>query len=364
MKKFAFLIHPRMSARDDMAKVFWPLKIVPEGVVRWGMQFLPPIPRGKVRFSADKEVMGWLVVVPLAGPQMLSLPRDVVTRKIIQAVQVAEKLGAEVVGLGELTSSITHGGKDLIGKVNASVTNGNALTAGISFEAVKKACPSLRGTRLSNQKVAVLGATGSVGTAISFLLAEEGSSLLLLARGRGGLEKLAKEITLRHPQCQVRVTQGIEDVRDAGVVIVVTSGVKQVLGKNHLDDNALVYDITQPRNTSPSLLAERPDITILDGGVISTPGINYGMDIGLNNGQAYACLAETMLLALAGRNGNYVGNATAEQAKEMLMLMEEYRCYFQLAPFQTFGVPLQESSISVGAPKFPLIPKMETPIVG
>lgn len=342
MKKFAFLVHPRVSAREDMKKVFWPLGLVPNNLLEWVIKYLPPIPYGRVTYYPNEEIAGWIIGVHLTGSQIYSLSRKFVLNRIVQAIQKAKNLGAKIVGLGELISSITHGGKDLVGKVNGiGITNGNALTAFLTVAALKKAAFT-KGIDLRQARVAVIGATGSSGSAISLLLAEEGISLILVARGRIKLENLKKQIAASFPRLEVVITTSIEDVREAEVVIVTTSSVEQIIKAEHLKEGALVYDLTQPRNTSPFLLRQREDITIIDGGIVATPGVNYGLDIGLKKDQAYACLAETMILAMEGRNGNYVGTPTPEQAKEMFKLMKKYEHLFHLAPFHSFGVPLDQ----------------------
>lgn len=326
-----------------MGKLFRPLRLVPESILEQVMKFFPPIPRGIVRYRHDNNSLaGWVIFIPITGYQFLTLPRKFVVGKIIQAIQVAEKLGVEIVGLGEFTSSITKGGKNLVGKVGCQITNGNSLTAGITFEAVKKACLTY-GIEWEKERVAVVGATGSVGTAVSLLLAEEGIPLMLVARGKAGLEELKASIQTLYPHIPVGISQNVEDIRKTRVVVVATSSTSQIIKAEHLANGALVYDITQPRNTSPSLLEQRKDVLVIDGGVIATPGVNYGMDIGLPPEQAYACLAETMLLALDGRNGNFVGNATPEDAKGMMRLMINHSAHFRLAPFQSFGTLLEAS---------------------
>jgi predicted amino acid dehydrogenase len=68
----------------------------------------------------------------------------------------------------------------------------------------------------------------------------------------------------------------------------------------------VVLDATQPRNTSPALLESRPDVTVVDGGIVDIPSLRLvGGDIGLPHGRAYACFAETALLALTGHRGHF-----------------------------------------------------------
>ena len=95
-------------------------------------------------------------------------------------------------------------------------------------------------------------------------------------------------------------------VADADLVVLLTASADSLLGPEHLAPGAVVLDATQPRNTSPALLEQRPDVVVLDGGVVDIPSLRVvGGDIGLPDGRAYACFAETAMLALTGHHGHF-----------------------------------------------------------
>lgn len=332
MKKFAFLVHPRLSAKEDMGKVFPIFFHVPEFLLRKFIISLNPIVGGKVTFPDKKEVMGWIMWVPLVAEQIYSLDREFVVGKIIKAVEKARNLGAERIGLGELTSPITRGGESLLGKVKGvSITTGNSLTAGVIFKAVQK-IRKIKQIDFSQEKVAVVGAAGSVGRAASLLLAEENIPLLLVDRSEK-IKKLQDEMSGSN---NIEFMDNLSLVKEAKIVVVATSSTEQVITAENLKQGAIIYDITQPRNVSASILDQRKDVTIIDWGIVNTPGIDYGVDIGLKKEQAYACLVETMLCALSEDDKNYTGYADPILAKKMLELMGKYK-YFNIDNFQSFG---------------------------
>lgn len=340
MKKFAFLVHPRRSMKDDMRKVWKPLGWFPERLLCSVIKNFPPLaPKTGEVYLTDhpEEVAGWIMVVPLTGPQMLLLPKSFVKQKILATIKKAQKMGAEIVGLGALTSPVTNGGICLLGEVEVAITNGNSFTAGITVQAVESIASKM-GLDLATATVAIVGATGSVGTATSLLFSEKGVPLLLLARNESNLRNLAKQIP------NVAFSTNLTDLKQAEIVVVVTSATEAIIRPEHLRIGAVVYDDTQPRNTSRMLTETRPDVTVIDGGVIATPGIDFRLNIGLRRNQVYACLAETILLAIEEYSGHYsIGNATVEQAKETMRLAQKHRKYgFQLAPFHSFGRPLDD----------------------
>ena len=134
-------------------------------------------------------------------------------------------------------------------------------------------------------------------------------------------------------------------MRDADLVILLTSAEDALLGSRHLKRGAVVLDDTQPRNTRPELLLERPDVRIVDGGLVSVPGGQRRGFIGLPPGVAYACLAETLLLGLCGHRGHYsLGSPSPEQATLLLDVARQARHLgFTLAAPHSFGQPVTVS---------------------
>ncbi|WP_045235214.1 semialdehyde dehydrogenase [Deinococcus pimensis] len=349
--KFAFLLHPRDTLRDDLRQLLHPaFGLVPDAVLRGALRRLPipPLVTGEVRYDdAPSETAGWLVTVPLSASQLLRLPRATVHARIHQAVDRARDLGASVVGLGALTAPATLGGKVLQSRGDIGVTNGNAFTAAMTALAVDRLLPSLP----EGSTVALVGATGSVGSCLTRLLAGRvDARLLLVARHQGRLDTLAGEV--RRQGAHVTTSTRMEDVRAAHLVVLLTSATEALLRDEHLRPGAIVLDDTQPRNTDASLTRTRPDVTVIDGGLVDVPGMRLRGTIGLARGVAYACLAETMLLALDGQSAHFsIGAPDADKARVMLRLAERHaHLGFRLAPFRSFGRLLPEGAFD-GAPR-------------
>jgi predicted amino acid dehydrogenase len=72
---------------------------------------------------------------------------------------------------------------------------------------------------------------------------------------------------------------------------------------------------------------ERDDVRIVEGGVLDVPGeVDFGFSFGLPPGQAYACMAETMVLAMEGRYECYsLGKQVRmEQIREIAQLARKH----------------------------------------
>ena len=339
-KRFAFLVHPRADVATDMARVWSPLGRIPGAAWDWGLRRLPVPPQllATVRrrdAEPDAGPDGWVLVVPVGARQLLSEDRRWVVGKVEQAIDRAQELGAEVVGLGALTAPVTGAGRLLRPRPGVTMTTGNAFTAHLTVEALRRLLPAAPGPH-----VAIVGATGSVGSCVVRLLADEplGSTLTLIARGEDRLNTLAAGFAARGTGVEVRTSTSLDAVRDADLVLVLTSAADAVIGSENLKRGAVVLDDTQPRNTDPRLMDERPDVLVIDGGVAAIPGIDLRGDMGLPRGLAYACLCETMLMAFSGHSEGALGEASTEHAVRMRDAARRFaHLGFQLADPLSFG---------------------------
>lgn len=335
--RFAFLIHPRTDVTADLAGVHPLLGRVPAGLVERGMARLPLKPWVHARIeTADRpgEAFGEIIALPLTPRLLLGPDRALVQRQVEAAVDLAAARGATVVGLGALTAPVTAGGAKLRRRTDVGVTNGNAYTAAVTVQAVQR----IAGALPPEPVIALVGAAGSVGTAVARALARDGVAreLLLIGRTPNSLAALAADL-------RAQWSTDLADCRRADLVVLMTSAADAVLGSQHLKTGAIVVDDTQPRNTSERLLVERPDVLVVDGGVVATPGlVRRGYSIGLPVDRSFACLAETALLALDGHRGHgTIGRPSLEQVDRMQGLADRFgHLGFRIAAPTAFGRPV------------------------
>lgn len=352
--KFAFLVHPRTDVAADMARVWRPLGRIPARTWERGLRRLavPPVRLAAVhrRDTASDEPDGWIIVVPATPRQLLTEDRGWVIGRVEAAIDRAESLGADIVGLGALTAPATRAGRMLRHRPGMTVTTGNAFTAHLTVEGLRRLAAAASGKHL-----AIVGATGSVGSCVVRLLADEplGSDLTLISRGGPRLDELAAEV--RGSGVAVRTATSMDAVRDADLVLVLTSAADALIGAQHLKRGALVLDDTQPRNTDPRLRAERPDVLVIDGGVAAVPGVDIRGDIGLPRGLAYACLSETMLMSFDGVRTSSTGQASVDHARRMRDAARRFaHLGFTLADPLSFGrpaawpAPMEPSAMATG----------------
>ncbi len=104
------------------------------------------------------------------------------------------------------------------------------------------------------------------------------------------------------------------------IIVTATSGAgKKVLDIMAVKPGCVITDVARPLDLSAEDVAKRPDVLVIESGEIELPGDVRMGNIGLPPGVAYACLAETIVLALEGRFETFtVGrNIEWEKVKEI-----------------------------------------------
>lgn len=302
MKSFAFIMHPLQIS--DFTRKFKLAEKVPERWLEGIARRLPPFTVSEVtglRSPLGNEVKGWFVGCPLTARQMVELPEDVVLEKIIKAAQKAESLGADIIGLGAFTAIVGDAGITVSKSVNVPVTTGNSYTVATALSGIEMAARMLN-VDLARQNIVVLGASGSIGKACARIMARRGFDVTLVARRKGPLEDVATLIQAESQRLPRIETNMAKALKDADVIIAVTSALEDVIDETLLKPGTIISDVARPRNVSKRVAEKRKDVFVFEGGVVSPPGeVEFNFNFGFPPRTCYACMAETMLLALEGK---------------------------------------------------------------
>ena len=197
MDSFAFIIHPIDPKRDVSRK--FPLlgRLLTERQIDFFSTFFPPVYLSEIEgitsTATGKVIKGWLIACPYTPRRMLELPVQHVYRKIIQTGHLAEKLGAQILGLGAYTSVVGDAGITIARSLEVPVTTGDAYTVSVAVQAVAAAAEAM-GIPLHQASAAVVGAAGAIGRVCAELLAGQVASLLLVGRDERNLTELKERL--------------------------------------------------------------------------------------------------------------------------------------------------------------------------
>jgi predicted amino acid dehydrogenase len=255
---------------------------------------------------------------------MVSNNGEMALKRTIEAVQVGESLGVKIVGLGAYTAQIGKKGVLVAEAVHVPVTTGTSYTIAIAIRGIEAACQAV-GVALNQMRVGIVGATGSVGSACAEVLATKVGSLTINARNRTRMDELLGKLKEKAPSLNVTQTTELDWlVANSDIIITATSTPSALIDARSLWPGTIVCDVSRPRNASPESVEEvRDAVLVFDGGVVKPPGeVDFDFYFGLPAGLAYACIAETMILALARRFEGYSigGNVTTEKVEEITRL--------------------------------------------
>ena len=356
MNKFAFITHP-IEVKKDVSTKYPIAKYLPVYLIEEFLKRKKPIPIAKydgIRSYTGEELEGWLIACPLTPRQLLTLPPDFICDKLEECGKIALELGAKIMGLGAYTSVAGDGGVSLAKRLpELAITTGNSYTVTTAVEGAIRG-GALMGHLLSESRVAIVGANGSIGATCAELLARDAAEVMLLGRNTERLESLATRL---RPTSRAKIgisTDISMGLRNADIVITVTSSIDAVIQPEFIKRGAVVCDVSRPRDVSIRVAKERNDVLVIEGGIVAVPGEmrltkfekpDQSFTFGFPPGTAYACMSETMMLALDSRWENFTlgKEVSVTQADEMGGMAERHG--FKLDGFRAFERAVTEETI-------------------
>jgi fatty aldehyde-generating acyl-ACP reductase len=350
MDTFAFIIHPVDPKRDVSRK--YPLlgKYLSEGQIDFFSTFFPPVYLSQIdgitSQATGKEIKGWFLACPYTPRRMMELPEKMVYHKIIQTGRMAEKLGAQMLGLGAFTSVVGDSGVTIAQSLGVPVTTGDSYTIAVAVEAIFEAAQIME-IPLESASVAVVGATGTIGKVCAELLADAVGELYLVGRRVDALEAVREKIS-ETSRARLHISTSMDVLSRANLILTVTSAVHDVIKPEHLRPGSVVCDVARPRDVSAMVASARNDILVIDGGMVNVPGpVDFHFNFGFPPGKAYACMAETIALTLEGRFEDYTLGKEISRARvdEISAIAKKHG--FRLSGFRSFEKEVTQDAIEV-----------------
>ncbi|HXH61811.1 MAG TPA: hypothetical protein VNI20_10695 [Fimbriimonadaceae bacterium] len=341
MTRFAFILHP-ISVRD-VARKYPIAKFLPDGLVEKIMAKRPPEKVSDITGIVSKtgaRTEGIFIGLPITPTMMTDrLPLPFVYDRLKECTDIAEREGCKIIGLGAFTAVVGDGGKTLDERTDIAVTTGNSYTVATAIEGAMRAAERLE-IDVSSAVLAVVGATGSIGKTCATAMAPKFARTHLVGRDVARTEAVASTLP------NADATTDVSVLRDADVVVTVTSADTAIIFPEHLKAGSVVCDVSRPRDVSVRVVQDRPDVLVIEGGVVEVPGDpDFGFDFGFPPKCAYACMSETMMLALEDREESFtIGkDVSLAQVEEMNRLATKHG--FTLAGFRSFEKAVTEETI-------------------
>lgn len=325
VNRFAFVIHP---LSQEYFKVVKPIEVLSRvsppllmDSIEKVMAYAPPFVYSRVegiRSPTGAEAEGWLISVGGTPKEIMSRSPEFTYGRLLAAAEMARKLGAQIMGLGAFTKVVGDAGVTVARRAPLPITTGNSYSASGALWAAHDALlrmdllPRPQGKARVKFKAMVVGATGAIGSACARLLVRAAEEVYLVSPETAKLLALKASILRETPDARVHLAaRADKDVAEMDMIVTATSGAgKKVLDIMKVKPGCVITDVARPLDLPPQEVAKRPDVLVIESGEIQLPGEVRMKNIGLPPGVVYACLAETIVLALEGRFENFtVGRA-------------------------------------------------------
>jgi predicted amino acid dehydrogenase len=353
INRFAFVIHPLSLKFIHNHSLFRWTRYLPDVLVEKVAAYMPPLYistiRGGVSPNTGQRIEGYLYSLGATPRQMMQHDEHFTYKKLAKIAEMAERKGARIMGLGAFTSVVGDAGITVAHEADIAVTSGNSLTVAATLEAAKQAVIKMGAEDLTKGKAMIVGATGSIASVCARLLAQAIGDVVLVSIEPEKLIELKRIIQQETPGARVTIATKTGDlVKDCDLIVTATSAFGQrVIDLTKCKPGAVICDVARPPDINPAEAALRPDLLIIESGEVLIPGdIDFGYDIGLPPKTAYACLAETALLAMDGRFEDYTlgRNIDMERVKEIYRLFGKHG--FQIAGLRSFEEYITDEDIA------------------
>jgi len=400
--RFGFLIHPLSltSFEHFDASMMGVQSTDLRSMVESFEGQIKPTVVGTTRISSKngKHIYGEFVAVPYMPEQLTTMASEDAVAVVKEAVLLLKQRGAKIVGLGGYTSIVTKAGMRMA-NLDVAVTTGNNYTVLSAIQAVDKACEQFS-VNSGALHYSVIGAGGSIGSTITREIALVAETITLIGNGNNvdktrrrfkevlvDLVKVLKSnstfasqvkqnsvaerilahfspierasdadvdafaqrvVERRNPEFGVEWGTDTETLlASADVVFVSTNTTEILVQPDFLKRSAIVCDLSRPSNVSQSISLHRPDVLMIDGGVIQTPNMeDLGVNFGFPKGLCFACMAETMMLAFDKRYQNTSLGAKLKSEDQAYFKRKADEFGFSIAGFRSFDLPLTQESMT------------------
>ncbi len=347
--RFAFVIHPlTFSQVRRLRSVRTMSHFMPERLIEDTLAQLKGFPCAMLKNVVSKtgaRAEGVLYAIPMTSRAIMRFPAEFLYKKLLQVADIASHKGCRIMGLGAYTSVVGDAGRTVSERSPIGITTGNSYTVASTIRTMEVSAARCS-IDVGKSSACVIGATGSIGSICARLLAEKVDTLYLVSPRPERLLALSSLIENETPRIKgrLKISRNAADfLKVTDLIITTTSAVDPVVDVTELKPGSIVCDVARPPDIREEEAAQRNDILVIESGEIRLPeGAELKYDIGLPPNTIYACMAETLLLALERRFEHYtIGREIdPEKVKEIQAIGDKHG--FELAEIRSFGKVVPE----------------------
>jgi len=284
------------------------------------------------------------IIIPLDSAQMERMHKTGKRREIVshiqQAVNMAHKLGAEVVSLGGYTSILSDNGMSIIQPKGTKVITGNTLTVATGTKHLIDI--ALRNQVEKSLKVAVIGATGNIGSAIAETLISSQiniQKLILIGRNKNKLKTIHQRLIQANNEAIVEISTEFHSLKKCDIIVVATNTSDPIIFSHHLSctQKVLISDVSVPSAVHDEVYSMKNVKYIPFSSFIQLPNDpDFLMSSVTPKGTTFCCAAEAMLCGLEENNIKLKGKITQEAVQQISDLATKYGLFNKVSSIKSF----------------------------
>lgn len=282
-------------------------------------------------FDMCGRAVGQLIAVPHTGQEIIHKRSHFLRKELAITRYAAEELGADVIGLGSLMTSVARGGVDVARYIDDNGWKMRATTG--DGGTVVAIADGLRRLGVDSQHhIGVIG-PGLIGSWLATHAPRWGNTTTLygLPIHEAHMQRLA-DTTRADPDTtgSLRTTTDLQLLAECDVVVIVTS--RGDFAPELFKPGTVIVDAAIPRGTTDGPHWRNRGVAVVtNGGQMSVPGVRVGLEWGTESDPdsptytptLYGCAAETVQYAINRHHEHNVGHVSEAIAQRCTQWFQE-----------------------------------------
>ncbi len=342
--RFSFILHlllPEEIERNGMSSELIPYGVSVDKEVETMLKQAQIVEYGssmQITSQNGESCTGNNWIIPLT-PQGILQNQNLALEMTINACQIAQEQGAEIIGLALMLGKIGRRGLDIRQRVDIPMTNGDSYLVFNCLQVLMRLLNFFE-WEPKKVKVAIYGFPSTIGTLLTECLLSLGTNITLIAKPTRHAQRLINQISNKY-HASLELAHSIKEAQKDCKVIFTVGAEGQIVNVDKLAKPAIIIDVSFPRNA----LIRGKEALVIDAGMVSLAGRSLNVS-GFYPNKVLPCLAELIILSLEERREDYsLGkNLTLGKVEEIGNLAQKYGV--EVDALYSFGKPIDMEYLS------------------